>query len=95
MILLIDPEISYLEASQDFLLEKGHDVIVAEDERELIRLCFDFRDELNVILFDSARLGINRNLQEGLEYALTFAGISHVALIEWNLNEWLECKVAL
>lgn len=31
---------------------------------------------------------INKGLQEGLEYALKYAGISHVALVEWNLNEW-------
>ena len=88
MILLIDPEISYLDAAQEFLLKQGYDVVVAEEERELISLCFDFNDELNVILFDSARLAINKGLQEGLEYALKYAGISHVALIEWNLYEW-------
>ncbi|HEX5038400.1 MAG TPA: hypothetical protein VFX30_14685, partial [bacterium] len=71
-------------------LNQGFDVVVAEDERELISLCFDFQDELNVILFDSARLGINKCLQDGLEYSLKYAGISHVALVEWNMNDWIK-----
>lgn len=88
MILLIDPDLAYLDAAQEFLLERGHDVVVAEEERELISFCFDFREELNMILFDSGRLAVNKCLQEGLEYALKYAGISHVALVEWNLNDW-------
>ena len=68
----------------------GYDVVVAEEERELISLCFDFREELNLILFDSGRLEINKRLQEGLEYVLKYACIPHVGLVEWNMNDWIE-----
>lgn len=95
MLLLIDPEISYLEDSQRLLREIGYDVLVAEEERELIRLCFDFRDHINVIAFDSERLSLNRRLQEGLEYALKYAGISHVALVEWNLSNCINSPTGL
>ncbi len=42
MILLVDPDLSYLDAAQELLTEGGHNVVVAEEERELISLCFDF-----------------------------------------------------
>ncbi len=88
MILVVDPDIFYLDEAKKALETLRFDVLIAEEKRELIRLCFDYRDEISVILFDPTRIEAERGLIEGIEYALRHTDISGTNLLKWNLYDW-------
>ena len=92
MILLIDPEVSYLDVSQTVLEARGYDVVTAEDDREIIRLGFDFKDEISAVLFDSSRIEKKPELLEALRFSERYGGTAGTPWIEWSLPFWPEIQ---
>ncbi len=86
MILLVDPDIDYLESAKAFLKSHGSDVLIAEDSRELISLCFEFANKIGTIMFDPGRLDLEPTLLEGLEYVAAHRDLSRVRMIEWKYD---------
>lgn len=92
MILLIDPEVSYLDISKAILESRGYDVVIAEDYWEVTSLCFDFKDDINVILFDSSRIETNPELLDALQFSQRYGGTAGVPWVEWSLPFWTEIQ---
>ncbi len=92
MILLIDPEPSYLNQAKEILKAIGFRVLIADEQHELARLYSEFRDEINIIAFDSSRIDMDKKLTTCMRYVLRCASLSTAQCLEWNLYDWKESR---
>ncbi len=92
MILLIDPEISYLNQAKEILNTIGFRVLIADEQHELARLYSEFRDEINIIAFDSSRIDMDKKLTTCMRHVLRCASFSTAQCLEWNLYDWKEVR---
>lgn len=92
MILLIDPEPSYLNQAKEILKTIGFRVLIADEQYELARIYSEFRDEINIIAFDSSRIGVDTKLTTCMRHVLRCASFSAAQCLEWNLYDWKESR---
>ncbi len=94
MIFLIDPDTSYLEQAKGLFKKIGFRTLVASEKHELIRLYREFRDEINIIAFDSSRIEVDQTLSKTMCQVLRIAVFSAAQCLEWNLYDWKESRHA-